>query len=258
MRAATFVAIVWAIAASFVVFDLVALGGFGLLLDTSAGRELALSDTVRNSRSCLPLGPPTAPAVSNADASAWVLGLMAGTHALTSRWVPDVSSGTPGAQRPQWQVLAEQRATQAAANVEKLAADLKVPKPAAFHGGKRGNANTAYMIMVEEDPTETARRIAENYGEANCHLYKLGAYWGYAAEVRIALPGERSIFGLEIEYHARKARLPEELWAPALRATASDATTDELVRETGAMTLAVTQHLLQSVVPRDRPPDDRR
>jgi hypothetical protein len=243
-QTAAFVAIVWALAASFVAFDLGALGGLGMLLDTRGGRAIALSNTVRNSQTCVAETGATArddgARMSDAAATAWMLGVMAGMHALTSRW--EDNSTTPD-QRPQWRVLANERSARAARNVETLAARLQVPQPARFTAHERADANTAFMVAVETDAEGTARGIAGKYSAPACHLYKLGAYWGYASEVRIMLPGERSIFALEIEHHARQAGLPEALWAPALPATSPSATTEELATQTYQLTEAITRHL---------------
>ena len=245
-RVAAFVAIVWGLAASFIAFEVLALAGFDLLLGTTRGRALALSDTVRDSQTCtVPPGTASAPrpAELNAEATAWVLGLMSGTHAMVSRWVSVDGSG-PDDGTPQWRAIAKERATRAGRTAEQLAGELQVPVPAAFTGQERGDANTRYMEFVEADTAGTGRAIAARYSPTACHLYKLGAYWGYAAEVRVALPGERSIFALEIEHHARAAGLPEALWAPVLPATPSDATTEQLAAEAQRLGVAVTQHLL--------------
>jgi hypothetical protein len=248
-RVAAFVAIVWGLAASFIAFEVLALAGFDLLLGTSQGRAFALSDTVRNAQTCTaPPGAASAPrpaGVTNAEATAWVLGLMSGTHAMVSRWVGVDGSG-PDDGSPQWRAFARERATTAGRTAEQLAGELQVPVPATFTGQERGDANTRYMEFVEADTAGTGRAIAAQYSPTACHLYKLGAYWGYAAEVRVALPGERSIFALEIEHHAREAGLPEALWAPVLPATPSNATTAELAAETQRLGVAVTQHLLKT------------
>lgn len=247
-RTAAFIAIVWALAASFVAFDLAALGGLGMLLDTRGGRAVALSNTVRNSKTCIAETGATsrdgAAPTSDAPATAWVLGLMAGMYAVTSRWEDNSTTGQD--QRPQWRVLAKARSARAARNVEKLAAHLQVPQPGRFTSQERADAIPAFMAAVEADAEGTARGIAGKYSETACHLYKLGAYWGYASEVRIALPGERSIFGLEIEHHARRAGLPEELWAPALAATPPSATTEDLAAQTHQLTEAITRHLMNA------------
>jgi hypothetical protein len=103
--------------------------------------------------------------------------------------------------------------------------------------------NSAFMMAVEADPDRTARGIALNRAEHACHLYKLGAYWGYAMMIRIALPGERSAFAVEIDHHATRAGLPRELWQRAIDRTASDAHAEDLVAETIQITDAITTHL---------------
>jgi hypothetical protein len=244
-----FIAIVWAVAASFVAFELAALTGFGLLLETRWGRALALSETVRTSTTCLATSSATTPRdpseLREAAVNAWTLGVIAGMHAMISRWDGD-SSGPVDAQPARWRVLARERSARAARSIEQLAGEMQVPKPGRFTAQQRADANTAYMNAVEADADGTARAIAGKYSETACHLYKLGAYWGYASEVRVALPGERSVFGVEIEHHARRAGLPSELWVPAITATASNATTQELAAETQQLTLAINKYLMNA------------
>ena len=243
-RIATFVAIVWALAASFVAFDLAALAGFDLLLGTGAGRSLSLSADVRDSTACtVTAGAQPDPArVADAAVMAWALGVTAGTHAFVSRWDDDSSDGAD-ASTPQWRTIARERSALAARHVEELAGGLKVSSPGPFEARNRVDANSAYITAVEKNDNATAGSIAELYGEPVCHLYKLGAYWGFASELRVAVPGQRSAFGIEIEYHAQKAGVPERLWTPALAATPSNATTQQLVTETGELTRAITEYL---------------
>jgi hypothetical protein len=244
-RVAVFVALVWTVAASFIAFDRGALAGFGMLLNTSGGRALALSSTVRNSKTCTPEeGAPGdgTSQISDVAATAWVLGLMVGTHAFTSRW--ESSTASSEAQQ-HWRALANERSARTARNIEKLAAQLQVPQPRRFTGQELADANTAFMSAVEADADRTARRIARRYSEMACHLYKLGAYWGYASEVSNALPSERSAFGPEIEYHARKAGVPDDLWEPALAPRHASASSEELAAETLQLTQAITSHLMK-------------
>ncbi len=160
-RVAAFVAIVWVLAASFVVFDLAALAGFDLALGTGAGRALGLSGDVRNSTACtVPAGAHPDPArVNGAAATAWVLGLMSGTHAFVSRWDDDGNGGGEPS-TPQWRTIARERSAQAARNVEQLAAELQVTKPGPFEARNRVDANIAYVTAVEKNDNETARTIA--------------------------------------------------------------------------------------------------
>jgi hypothetical protein len=243
-RVAIFVGIVWAVASSFVAFDLAALAGFGLLLNTGSGRALALSATVRDSTTCVastPAGQPV-PQARDADATAWVLGVMAGIQSLTARWETD-GAAAGDVQPSQWRLLARDRSARAGRNVEELAAELQVPPPRRFTGGLRADANSAYVTAVESDAAGTARAIATRYSASACHFYKMGAYWGYASEVRIMLPGERSIFAPEIAHHARQAGLPESLWAPAIAASPGNATTAELAAQGQQITQAITGYL---------------
>jgi hypothetical protein len=226
-RVAAFVGIVWAVAASFVAFELASLFGFDLLLATGMGRTLALPSAVRDSTACRVnasehKGSRAERPGDNVDAAAWLLGVKVGMHAHAA---------------------VRQNTIEIAREIEQLAAFLQAPRPGPFGGATRADANTAFMLSVEADPDGTARSIAASHAETSCHFYKMGAYWGYAMMVRMALAGERSVFDLEIDYHARKTRLPAEIWEPLIERTRSNATREELVAETMQLTDAVTNHL---------------
>lgn len=245
-RAAAFTAIVWAVAASFVAFDILALAGFDRMLETSLMRGLALPAAVRNSTTCTQPAAAVDRALghqaNDTSASIWLLGVTAGVHARNSPWA--VAGSTRGdGERSAERRPAHDRSAQAARAVDELATRLRVPIPVPVRPQGSVDPNTAFTFSVESDPDGTARGIAENYTEAACHLYKAGAYWGYAMEVRMALPGTLSGFGSEIEYHARRANLPEELWSPALAVTPSNARREDLVEEARGLTEGITQHL---------------
>jgi hypothetical protein len=103
----------------------------------------------------------------------------------------------------------------------------------------QANANTGFMKSIEADAARAAGSVAAAHGEDACYLYKLGAYWGYAMMVRMALPGELSVFAVEINYYTRKADLPAHLWQPVLDRTPSRATRDALVADTATLTDAI-------------------
>jgi hypothetical protein len=243
-RALAFVAIVWALAGSFVAFELAALGLFGLVLDTAPGRGLAISSTVRDATTCLPPPAASGAAASRAGAGgaqAWTLGVTSGTYAMTSRWE---AGAQPSAEPvPEWQAIARRRAAEAARVVREVAAELDVPVPPRFTAQDRADAFPAYTAFVEEDAAGTARRLAAAYSETTCHLFKLGAYWGYALEVRAMLPGERAAFAIEMEFHGRRAGVPDALWTPMIEGSGADTTVAERVAEIEAITGAVTGYL---------------
>ena len=92
-------------------------------------------------------------------------------------------------------------------DVETLANTLGVPVPQPFVPRQLADANTEFIEFVESDANETARALARKHSSEACHLFKLGACWGYANAVRPFVPGERAIFAAEIRHHARE-RLP--------------------------------------------------
>jgi hypothetical protein len=236
-RAAAFVAIVWAVAASFIAFELVALFGLDLALANPGSMgTLMLPQAIQQSTSCsvVPEADSGASASDQARTAAWLLGLKVGNRAQISQWLTSNSAQQDGLDRWVGRIDAE---------TEQLATSLMVPRPGAFVPRNRADANTEFMTSVEADLNRTAQTIAAVHAPDACYLYKLGAYWGYAMMVRMALPGERSINSLQIEYYARKAGLPEELWQPAIDRTASDATSEELQADTTQRTEAVTAHL---------------
>lgn len=244
-RVAVFVGIVWAVALSFVALELVALAGFGLVLQTDAGRRRAVPQAVRESQTCTPNSPAGPSASDRADdgkAVSWVLGVTAGIRAQNARW-GTYGTGAPAEAPPPWLLIARDRLAQAEAAVGELAAQLQLPPPPAFTEGERADAHHAYMILVESDAAGTARAIATRYSAAACHLFKMGAYWGFASEVRMLLPGQTAPFAPEIEHHAREANLPAGLWAPAIVPPPAGATTAEIAAEIQRVTQGVTEHL---------------
>ena len=116
-HAALFVAIVWALAASFVAFELLSLSATDVMLaNPEAIGDLALSQATQQSTACK-VGPGEAAgqagplAAPEAKADAWMLGVHFGS---------DTQSGVPSRDRTNAQSVSE---------VERLAGRLAVPTP---------------------------------------------------------------------------------------------------------------------------------
>jgi hypothetical protein len=225
-----FVGIVWAVAASFIAFDLAALRAADVLLgqpDWLGG--LGLSKTTRESRSCVVEGSGATPSdPSKARANAWLMGQMIGRYALARQYAS----------------VDRQLLDSTLADVDALARTLDVPAPTAFIPRQIASANTEFSAFVAADASETARQIALRHSPQACQLYKLGAMWGYAMLVRPMLPGERAIYTAEIRHYAREAGLPETLWQPMIERTPRDASYKDLAESTAALTEKVTEYLM--------------
>ena len=100
------------------------------------------------------------------------------------------------------------------------------------------------MAFVEQGgAAETARQLAATHSPRACELFKLGAVWGYTEMVRPLLPGERTVFEMEIRYYATRADVPEPLWSPMLQVTAADAKREDIIASTETLTDGVTAYL---------------
>ena len=223
-RAAAFVAIVWAIAATFVVFQVIALSGtdFALSRPDLFG-DLLLPRTVSESTICE--RPDRAQTTSSARAEAFALGIVVGRAAIVSQFsAPDPQTG-------------------AALAVENLARALEVPSPGPFVPVQLANANREFVDWIEADGSRTARQLAERYSSQTCHSYKLGGVWGYSEMVRMALPAERAVFGVEIRHYARQAGVPEQLWRPMLEPMSASAGSVELDASISALTTGILAFL---------------
>ena len=232
-RVAIFVAIVWGVAATFVGFEVISLRGMDFALSHPQwfGR-LLLSSATQQSKACeVRPGerPGTSSTLSATDArvGAWMLGLRLGqdSQARQSRTVDPT-------------VLAS-----SAAGVRQVAALLAVPTPGLFEPHNIALANTEFLSVVEQDASETAHGLAVAYSPQACLSYKLGALWGYATLSRFALPGEPSIFAVEIRYYAPQIGLPEEVWRAMIERTPREATADQINAQSVRLTDAVTKHL---------------
>ena len=198
-RVILFIAIVWSVAGSFVAIELLSLGGVDWLRSSPAlAGSLSLSNATRDSKSCvaeaLEGGARVEKSPSDVRVAAWAMGLKIGRDALARQYA-SVDPNT---------------LAQALKDVETLATLLRVPPPQAFVPRQAANANSEFVTFVESDSNEVARGLARGQSSEACHLFKLGAFWGYSSLVRPSLPGEANIFGAEIRHHARDI-LPDRL-----------------------------------------------
>ena len=234
-RALAFLAIVWAIAATFVAFEMAMVASASLFyaFPDSFG-TLALSRDTTESTTCVvsdrerSLANPVAVSPTAATGS-WLLGVGLGRDAV----VRQLASASH-------EILVE-----SAGGLERLAGSLGAPAPPLFVPKQSANANREFVSFVEGDSRGTAHALALRYSPRACELFKLGAVWGYSEMVRPSVPGERAVHALEINYYAKRAGLPPPLWKPMLQATSRTATTDELIAQSEALTNGVTSHLMQ-------------
>jgi hypothetical protein len=225
-RVLLFVAIVWAVAGSFVAFEIAILGGMDWVMSSERTRDIALGNAARDSKTCTVEAGARAEPAGEVRVAAWTMGLMIGRDGV-ARQSASVSRDT----------LAE-----GLKDVEALANTLGVPSPQPFVPRQLADANTEFIRYIESDANETARALAREHSSSVCHLFKLGAYWGYANLVRPFIPGERPIFAAEIRHHARE-RLPEELWRPMTEGTRASASREEIFRTDAAVTDGLTKYL---------------
>ena len=230
-HAALFVAIVWALAASFVAFDLLSLSvGDAMLANPDTFGELALSRATQHSTACKvspgeatgQAGPLAEP---EAKADAWMLGVHFGSDTQSGVWSLDRTHAP------------------SVSEVERLADRLSVPAPNPFAATQIANAHEEFVAHVEADTGATAHRLAVQYSPEACQLYKLGAFWGYAMWVRVALPGTRSAMAIPINYYGRQAGVPEALTRAMITPAPADGSRADRAAEAIALTGAVTKHL---------------
>ena len=234
-HAIAFVAIVWGVAATFVAFEILALGGMDVASSfPDLFGDIALSRAVTQSASCTAravngTGAPRSPTAGLRDArvGAWLLGVTLGRDAVFRQF----AKATP------------QSLEQTAAGLRVLAGDLGVPAPSVFRPIQIANANTEYVAFVENDGNETARRLAEIFSPHTCELFKLAAFWGYSEVVRLSLPGERAVFAMEIRYHAPRAQVPEALWSPMIQRLPANAEAKDVVAQMTTLTNGVATYL---------------
>ena len=231
---AAFVAVVWAVAGTFVAFELVSLKGMDFALAHPAlfGRIL-LSHATQASSACelragdAPAAPTPGVQAADARTASWMLGLRVGRDAqarMSTTVTPPVLQAS-------------------AAGIAQLSGALNVPVPTGFAPVQMVQSNTEFVSFVEVDAQSTAHRLAVNYAPQACRLYKLGALWGYATLARMSLAGERSIYAVEISHYATQLELPPSLWKPLIDPTPGDATVDQINAQSMALTERVTKYL---------------
>jgi hypothetical protein len=230
-RASLFVAIVWALAGSFVAFELLFLSATdAALANPEALGDLALPEATQLSTACKvgqdeatgQAGPLPAP---DAKADAWMLGVRFGSDTQATASSRDSTTG------------------QSVSEVERLAGRLAVPVPGAFSPRRVANANTEFVTHVEADASGTAHRLAVRYSPEACQLYKLGAFWGYTMWIRVGVPGKRTAMAIPINYYGRQAGLPEPLTRAMVTPASADTSRADRAAEAIALTEAVTKHL---------------
>lgn len=230
-RAALFLAIVWALAASFIAFDVLSMSATdAMLAHPEAMGDLALPEAIQQSTACnVAPGEAAAPAerlpMRDARAAAWVLGVYFGS---------DTQSGTPVGRSGDGQSPSE---------VERMADELAVPLPGPFSVRQFANAHSEFVTFVEADASGTAHALAVNYSPEACQIYKLGAFWGYTMWIRVALPGQRSAMAIPIHHYARQVGVPAPLTTNLITPASADASRADRAAEAIALTEAVSRHL---------------
>ena len=230
-----FVSIVWLVAGSFILFEVVAVHGsqvFFAYPDTLG--QYLLSDSTKTSKVCevdpgQGVGDPDGEIGPElARAAAWTLGLRVGEEVVVRQ--------TPEAP--------EDMRERAAAAVQRLAESLSVPPPAPFAWRQAALAYAEFVDYVEEDQSGTAHQVAVRYSPEACRLYKLGTFWGYSSLIRPAVPGSRSVHAAVIHHYARQLELPDALWKPMYDPSPADGTLESISEETRALTKGITEYLL--------------
>ena len=247
-RVGAFLAIVWGVAASFAMFDVLFRAGASRLIEAGGVFEaLAPLSALESSEVCLAEPTGANGGVRRASpeirSRAWILGVQMGLHARAALVVAE-NAQTASGERSSAALAAQRRAVDgAAAELERLAADLNVPRPAAFTPANPATVIIEFVPFVEGPDNNTGGALASGYGRDACELYKMGEYWGFSVLVRAALPGEPNIFAREIGYYARRVEVPESIWQPMVARTPSNASSDALATEADAATGRVTAYL---------------
>jgi hypothetical protein len=230
-NAALFVAIVWALAASFVVFELLSLSVTdAIVANPERAGGLALSRATQQSTACK-VGPDEGAGqagpldASAARADAWMLGVHFGS---------DTQSGKPSGDRTTPQFVSE---------VQRLAERLAVPAPGPFRSRQIANAHDEFVAHIEGDAGGTAHQLAVRYSPEACEIYKLGAFWGYTMWIRVGLPGTTSAMAIPINYYGRQVGLPEPLTRAMITPASADGSRADRAAEAIALTDAVMKHL---------------
>ena len=230
-----FVAIVWAVAGSFIAFEFVSLRGMDFALAHPAMfRNILLSRATQTSKACEGGSGEAAGATlrtaapTDVRAGSWTLGMRVGRDAqarMATTVTPDVLNAS-------------------AQGIRQLAGALNVPEPKRFVVRDILSANTEFVSFIEADAVGTAHGLAVTYAPDACRLYKLGAFWAYAALARMSLPGERNIYTVEINYYATELELPKPLWQSFIDRTPRHATAQDINAQSTDLTERLTNYLL--------------
>lgn len=230
-QAALFVAIVWALAASFVAFELLSLSFTDVLVANpeQAGDALVSAATLQ-SKTC----------TVDAGEAAGQAGPLAAAEARADAWMLGVYFGSDT------QSAAQQRANgntpQGNGEVARLSDMLAVPAPQPFSARQLANAHDEFVSHIEADVSGTAHRLAVRYSPDACQIYKLGAFWGYTMWIRTALPGVTTAMSVPINHYARQLGLPETLTKSMTTPTAADSSRADRAAEAVALVEAVKKH----------------
>lgn len=227
-RAALFVAIVWALAASFVAFEQLPLSF--VAANPEQFGDLLLSQATQQSTVCKvdpgeAAGQAGSLTAAEARADAWMLGVYFGS---------DTQSRKASRDRTQAESDSE---------VERLAERLAVPAPGPFAARQFANTHDEFVEHVEADAAGTGHRIAVKYAPEACEIFKLGAFWGYSMWIRVSLPGTRTVMAVPINYYGRQVGLPEALTTAMITPASADGSSADRAAEAIALTEAVTKHL---------------
>jgi hypothetical protein len=229
-RILAFVGIVWAVAGSFIASKLL----FGEFVDLVTERERVALSRQRESKTCAAEstdGTAAAATTSSAGvrADTLAMGLRVGLLAVMKM---SVEPGLLEDAQSRWLRESRYRALM-----------LGVPPPAPFVPQHHATALGEFVDFVETNSSETARALALKHSREVCHLYKLGAYWGYAMRARQAQPGIENVFALQIRYHAEHAGVPAYLWEAFVAPTPRSASPQEISAATDALTENLTRYL---------------
>jgi hypothetical protein len=230
-HAAIFVATVWALAASFVAFELLGLAFTSVMVaNPEQGGDLLVSAATLQSSACRvtvdeAAGQAGVLGQGEAKADAWMLGVHFGSDTQSA------AQRAPGG------------SFQADGEVARLASELAVPAPPSFFARQIAHAHDEFVTHVEADAGGTAHRLAVIYSPQACELFKLGAFWGYTMRIRVTLPGQSTVMSIPINYYARQVGLPEPLTRAMITPAAAGGSRVDRVAQTIALTEAVTKHL---------------
>jgi hypothetical protein len=238
--AGVFLAIVWSVALSFVLFDLVVLAIGGRLAEAGV-----LPAAVERSQVCVASASQAEavdPAPPGVRSDAWMLGMRSGLYARAALMLAE-GERTVTPQTRNWLQGVRGLVAGSSAEIDRLSATLQVPRPAPFVPTNPAMENVDFPTFLEGESNQTAKRLTAAYGPDVCRIFQMGAYWGHSALVRTALPGEPNIHAAEIRHYAQLIRLPEPLWQRMVNRTAPDATGATLAADVDTATTGIATYL---------------